>query len=679
MGADITSAILATVVCITIAIAILVRRERRSVYRSFSVFALCIGLWHTSSLLTRLAVESLLRWHLLLALAIPPTALRFYRGLVRDPDPRIRQLHNASFFISGGLALLVLSPLGTSEIIHSLMGIYVLGILAAMLEQIRARVLKTTHEDEAKLLRYVWLGGVVALTFAAFSIVFDFRLLDAQSHIAITAYMYFLYQSIIAKRVIEVAELLGKGAVLGVLTIILASIYILLVFWVGENDQGLWLFNTIVASFVVLILFDQIRPSIENLTGRLFLRDRYQLRNQINVLQQRLPRITTLHDLRDALFDGLQSPRINQIALYVASDRSMRFQRIGYRGAPTPDPFDLTEHPHVLSTLRNQRRPVLYDALVQNQQGTLPARGDRASIHHAKERIKHMIATMDMLHAIAMIPIWCDDDLTGFVVLGSPPGMGALSSQELASLLTLAESCAAVIENTETYEALRERDRLAAVGEMATGLAHEIRNPLSAIKGAVQCLDPKTLPSDANSMLTVIVEEVDRLNHVVGQFLDYARPGSVELDHVDMHDILTRTLKLLEPEPLLQNIHIDLEFEPDLPLVRANAVQLKQVFLNLIRNAAQAMPQGGTLGISTARRETRHGDTVLVRFSDTGMGIDDADLPNIFVPFFTTKQGGTGLGLPICDKIIAGFGGSIIVRSRKGQGTAFTVRLPVAE
>jgi signal transduction histidine kinase len=231
---------------------------------------------------------------------------------------------------------------------------------------------------------------------------------------------------------------------------------------------------------------------------------------------------------------------------------------------------------------------------------------------------------------------------------------------------------------------MKERDRLATLGEMSAGLAHEIRNPLAAIKGAIQYLDPGKLPPDDREFLEIMVDEVDRLNTVVSQFLDYSRPLRPTLAPTDVNDVLTRTFKLLQAERP-ENVTLSLELADWLPRVQADAEQLRQVFLNLALNAFQAMPRGGRLTVSTYasrdevsfwREGGRRGDLVEIRFRDSGPGIPEDAQESIFVPFYTTKEKGTGLGLAICQRIIKAHQGSIVVHSSPGEGAEFVISLP---
>jgi two-component system, NtrC family, sensor histidine kinase HydH len=282
------------------------------------------------------------------------------------------------------------------------------------------------------------------------------------------------------------------------------------------------------------------------------------------------------------------------------------------------------------------------------------------------------------------IPLLAGDRVVGFLACWDERVPEAFASDEIAALLGVADRCALVIENSKLYQQMKERDRLAALGEMSAGLAHEIRNPLAAIKGAIQYIDPRKLPAEDREFLEIIVEEVDRLNTVVSQFLDYSRPLRPSLVPTDVNEVVTRTFKLLQAE-VPAGVTLELRLAEWVPRVAGDAEQLKQVFLNLALNAFQAMPRGGALTVTTraSRDEAafwrdggRRYDLVEIAFQDSGPGIPDDARESIFVPFYTTKEKGTGLGLAICQRIIKAHQGTIVVRSAPGQGAEFVISLP---
>src|SRR5205085_4168567 len=290
-------------------------------------------------------------------------------------------------------------------------------------------------------------------------------------------------------------------------------------------------------------------------------------------------------------------------------------------------------------------------------------------------------------------PLVASQRVVGFLCVLDDRVPEAFASDELAAMLDIGEQAAITIENSRLYEKMKERDRLAALGEVTAGLAHEIRNPLGAIKGAAQYLDPAQLQGGDGEILQIIVEEVNRLDSVVAQFLDYSRPfpnaTSGKFQNTDLNDVLWKTMKLIESS-MPANVVLELDLTPGLPAVHADAEQLKQVFINLALNAVQAMPDGGRLVVRTRRprqplelglsdASPRYAaDQVEARFADTGAGIPEDAKDRIFIPFYTTKSKGTGLGLAISQRIVKAHGGSIEVQSRLGEGSEFILRFPSA-
>ena len=225
-------------------------------------------------------------------------------------------------------------------------------------------------------------------------------------------------------------------------------------------------------------------------------------------------------------------------------------------------------------------------------------------------------------------------------------------------------------------ETSRRQDRLAAIGRMAASIAHEIRNPLAAMRGSIQMLRSE-MDHDSSQMelMEIILRESDRLNRIITDFLSYARPRSLSPARVDVGDLLHQTFALMRHSPEIgANQSIVEELPADPLFAEADEGQLKQVFWNLARNALQAMPEGGTL---RATLEPNSDNRLRIAFTDTGRGMSPDQVEHLFEPFSSTT-GGTGLGLSIVYQIIRDHGGTINVRSRVGQGTTITVELPVA-
>jgi signal transduction histidine kinase len=223
-----------------------------------------------------------------------------------------------------------------------------------------------------------------------------------------------------------------------------------------------------------------------------------------------------------------------------------------------------------------------------------------------------------------------------------------------------------------------EKEKSLLLEEMAPVLAHEIRNPLGSIKGAAQYLRSESNTGENQRLLDVIIEEVDRLNSVVSQFLNYAKPYTITLKTQDVNQVIEKAIAIVKASDRLGNISIEKELRSDLPMVAIDAEQLVQVILNISFNAIEAMPAGGTLIFRTSKIESGDGGAVGISIRDTGTGIKKEGMKNIFKPFFTTKERGVGLGLAICQKIIKNHGGYIRVKSIPHQGSIFYIRLEVA-
>ena len=226
-------------------------------------------------------------------------------------------------------------------------------------------------------------------------------------------------------------------------------------------------------------------------------------------------------------------------------------------------------------------------------------------------------------------------------------------------------------------ESIKRKDRLAAVGRVGAGLAHEIRNPLGAMRGAIQVLESNTPPESIQAdLMHIILRESDRLNSIITNFLSYAKPKVGSYIEIDACEAIRDTVKLLRHSPDVTEKHVLKEKLPAGPVfVLADTTQLKQVFWNLARNSINAMPDGGDL---TIKLEVIPDNRVEIIFEDTGVGMSPEQVERLFEPFSNSTSGGTGLGLSIVYQIIRDHDGAINVRSFAGEGTVITIILPRA-
>jgi len=246
---------------------------------------------------------------------------------------------------------------------------------------------------------------------------------------------------------------------------------------------------------------------------------------------------------------------------------------------------------------------------------------------------------------------------------------------EVIGSVVLAET----ISETEDGEFQKKIDRLVSLGELSAYVAHEIRNPLTGIRTTVQFVGSKFKPSDPRREdLQDVIKELDRIEQIITGLLMFARPPAARPQPCDLHQVLERTLDMIELQLGDAEVQLSRDYAEDLPQIYADPDLTQQVFLNLCLNSVQAMPEGGELRVATAVRRYRTRRSMLdVSFGDTGVGIPKELMDKIFDPFFTTRSTGTGLGLPISVQIVREVGGVITAKNNATGGATFRVSFPV--
>jgi two-component system sensor histidine kinase HydH len=248
------------------------------------------------------------------------------------------------------------------------------------------------------------------------------------------------------------------------------------------------------------------------------------------------------------------------------------------------------------------------------------------------------------------------------------------TGREMGSVLLLRD----LREIRDLQEKVRRSERLASLGRLAAGVAHEIRNPLSSIRGFAQLFKNRLKGQEKEEeYASIMVREVDRLNRVITELLDFARPKEPHREAYSLEEILGHTLKLLEPELAKKRVGVERVYEDGLPPARVDRDRLSQAILNLMLNALESMEDGGKIRIGLKREGEGGKEFLKVSISDTGRGIPREDLGKVFDPFFSTKRKGTGLGLAIVHQIVESHRGEITVDSREGEGTTFQITLPM--
>jgi two-component system, NtrC family, sensor histidine kinase HydH len=699
MDVQAVSALLAALLILAIGASVLLRSRSDKMYTSFAAFTFVVSAWHLCSFIDAASSSPVMRWLSLWAAAtIPPTAIRFYRIFLSQPSiggPKRGPRVTLAWTLLAYAALVysaIVQPIHESPYFLVPFGIYVFGGLYRCVWDMFVQYRATTKRVERTRVGYLALGGFVATTLTLTDVLPRLGVAwPAIGNVLGILYLYFLSQTLFRYRLLDLNELVGKMAVLGTLVVLLSAVYGFLLYWVGKGQrtEGLYLLNALVAAFVILILFEPVRNWLENGINRWLLRQRTELRGRIEAVRRELPGVVDVQDMVARITTALEeSRRVTDAAVYLLDADGAGFDRAGYLGQVPPDRLDANAERPLLDRVRGGYLDL--DALTReiDEVGQAPENeAKRTALVALKTRVEELSAAL-------IFPLFGSAEtemgpwLLGLFCLRDDRTENAFDPDDIDTFRQLAIGAARVIESSQAYERVKERDRLAALGEMAAGLAHEIRNPLGAIKGAAQLLmtseGAQTHHTENAEFLQIIVEEANRLNNVVTRFLDYARaerPGREGADKVDLNNVVRKTVQLLQKDPL-KNVELRVRTDDQLPQVAGDPESLLQVFLNLGQNALQAMPDGGTLEILTTRRRRSrlgYGQFCEVRFRDTGIGIPRDRLKKLFIPFYTTKQKGTGLGLAISHRIINQHGGTIEVRSTIGQGSTFSVFLPAAE
>lgn len=287
---------------------------------------------------------------------------------------------------------------------------------------------------------------------------------------------------------------------------------------------------------------------------------------------------------------------------------------------------------------------------------------------------------LENLNIDLCFPLVSMNRLIGIIFIGPKAEKKKFTKQELAIISTLTPQAGIALENAILYKEQRERfkrmsraDKLATIGELAAGAAHEIRNPLTAIQSSLQYLSTKIQGEKEKNLVTNALQETRRINEILSALLSFSRPSEIKKEENNIIEILEESLDLISIQSNKYKIKITRDY-PNTPLLlNSDKAQLKQLFLNILLNSAQAMNLGGELKIEVHPKDNHK---ILITVTDTGEGIPEDKLDNIFDPFFTTKSGGTGLGLSICYGIIESHKGEIEVKSKVGQGTTISIILP---
>lgn len=679
------------VLALAIALSVLLR-GRRAVHWLFAAFAADVALWYASQSLAGFFSADL--WERVtgvLTVLLPQFAIHLFQNVV-PMEVRSTSTRLARFAAIVGIPVLALavSPYHDRAFALGAVYTYVFGLLAAALITLARRGQRSTSRAVRDRVRFLVVVGAAATTFslADFLSYLGVHIPPIGAVLAIV-FLFVLAESLTRPRLADIYEMAGRLLVSTALAFCLAGIFYLFVMVIGGFDT--MYLNAVLAAIVFLVLFEPLQTEVETRIHQFFFRERYDLETSVAELRRVLAHVLEIDEMVGTLMQGLErSRRVTTAALYLRDQDGDGYDLAGSIGAAVPKRIETAGTSPLLDRLEKQ-------AGLSLEELAREASKDDAAVLAAA-------GTLGALRSSVVLSIRSEEEPSvGLLFVVDDRVRDAFTPEEITLLETVGAQLGVVIANSRVYSRMKERDRLAALGSMAAGLAHEVKNPLGAIKGAAQLLE-EGAPAGADDptareFVGIILEEVERLDRVVGSFLDYARPHAGNPVPLDLNAAVRRTVQIIQSQITdgASDVHLDLA-EP-LSRAKIDPEKFRQVLMNLVQNAIQAidgqgkvtvttqMRRGGRLrvppadgGLPASRRSlTDEVEQVEVSVRDTGPGISPKVLRNLFVPFFTTKTEGTGLGLAISQSIVQNAGGTIEVHSQPGAGTTFTIVLPAAE
>lgn len=682
MDALAQSALLVSLTSFSLGFATLARNVRNKLFILYAVACTIISAWALFFFISSVYPENgWYGYHLSLNAWLTPASLLFIQSMMRiDRWFTSRLLFWGSLFSCLLMTVMVYFGLERHDLIRKI--IYFTPVLVVIQTAILMVYDRQLNPVVGIRRRFILYGGVLLVL--ATSIMDHVPSIwigvPVIGNLALTAFLFFLSQAITQQRLLNLESLITRFLVIVVVAFLLACVYSLIAVWTREF--ALYFLNSFIVSIFLLTLLRPIGKAVRFAIDRVVTQRSVLFRKEVAAVIQDLALVVNPKDSL-TVFEKFLTKILHPqgLAFYIPSTdpKLLRRERsVGNGFNLLHAPSEIPKHHPIFDAL-GKRRLLLGQMLDDDI--------ERMAGQEAKRRMIGWREALRDLGGNIVIPFLKNDRVLGIAVLdvSAPPEEYGSSWSVLREIEPLADRVATLLEKSSLFDREREVERLATLGEMAAGLAHEIRNPLGAIKGAAQYLDP-SLERPESRFLSVIVEEADRLNAVVTQFLDYAKPSAVrEFKEIDLNVLVQKLVTFLSPTAPES---VDLRFQSGLltAKIRCAPEQIHQVLLNLIQNAFKALkkwdisPEMGEKRVIVSIEAFETDDfrpMVRVTVEDNGPGIPRENLEKIFIPFFTTDPAGSGLGLSICRKIIQAHSGTMEVQSAPGVTTQFRIILPL--
>ena len=494
-------------------------------------------------------------------------------------------------------------------------------------------------------------------------------------NILVSAYILLAAYAIVKYRLMDISIVIKKGTVytyLSLLVLIPCMLFIIFAqrFFFGKINYAFSGLVFVVFS-VAAILFLKIKSKVEESIEKTLFKTKYEHKKTLTKLSKIV--ISFLDERK--LFKKtsnifIQDLKIESISFFLLDKRKGAYILRAFRNlSPKIRKFPQDD--------------IFFKWLKENGQIIVKEELERF-IDDPKNKL--IVERLNSLESEVCIPLITRGELIGIVNLGKKKSGDMYSHEDLELLANFANQAAIALENARLYKdmkktqfLMRRTDRLAALGSLTAGLAHEIRNPLVAVNTFLQLLPERFEDNEfREEFLKLTTSEVERITNLVNNLLDFARPSEPKLSKTDVNEIIKKVIDLIRVTAKKKDVIINTKLEK-IPQTMLDEEQIKQVFLNILLNAIEAISNKGTISVTTISIQKNGLEYVQAKIEDTGKGIPKKILERIFDPFFTTKEKGSGLGLSISHHIVQEHNGFIEVESKLGKGTAFFVNLPCVE
>ncbi len=641
--------LVAAVVALAIAVYLraFARGDREA--KAFSDLSLVIFLWCLPEYLWKTLSSGF--WHkvsLAGVMFLPPFALRYCGAAVRTRPRWFPAAFVAGMWVSAAFGVtLFYDPLLLSPWWNAAALLYVYPYLGMGLYIVLRHGFRDSPTAvERKKYQFLVVGGGIASAVAPLNFLPGTGVyFPPLAAFAVLIFFYFMATGILHLHFFELPDIVGRGIVL-VIQIFAFAVFFGVLEVVSGREFWFPLAGVFLVSFFLLSFYPFLMRKLGGISSDLLVRRSREVQSVLSGFARKLPESLSLPEIARNVEEALSGvPFIEKASLWIRPEGGTDE---GFGSLPV--------------------RPEEYFRAFSRFSSRYPA---LRVMEHGGSKASDLSIWDDTFDA--SIPIFLREDIVAVVLFHWKEKRPSFREVEL--LIPFLDGIGLAVENLRQQQRIQRREHFATIGELAAGLAHEVRTPVGAIKGAAQFLTRDARAGD-REFLDIIVEEADRLNGVVTEFLEYARPTKRKPQTLSLQEPVERAVARLlrERSSSMEGVRRHILVHEPAPRVNADPAEIERVVYNLLTNAVEAMPHGGDLTV----RVNSGGGNARIVVEDTGLGISEADRGLLFRPFFTTRERGVGMGLAICRRIAEENGGSVSAESTPGRGSRFVVKLPEA-